>query len=352
VLGLSEYQSIFEVWQRICEERRPGFNAERGYTAPDEPDNAAIRWGTAFESSVIELAEARMGTPWTRIGCREEFWTVNGFGDESFFLRARGDDMPNYITCHIDGRYCDDQAGVFGPLHEGKTTSMMNFWDNWGTPGTDRVPQGYQVQAQHQTLCTGASEAIVSVLVFPRRVDEWEKEGITPDIGINDILDRKVWCLWRGIDPANYHPERVATCQEWASVISEMGLFHQYPVAASPTLQRSLVDAYSHFWHTYVLPEREPEIDSYKDIRRAFTAPVGTIVATEQEERWAAELSQIKDEIKPSGRLGRRAEELKVLLLKSMRAMDSQVDDESREKTVLRDRAGKKLASWDGKTFR
>ncbi len=57
-------------------------------------------------------------------------------------------------------------------------------------------------------------------------------------------------------------------------------------------------------------------------------------------------------EISPRGRLGKRREELKVLILKSMRSSDSQLDDESREKTVLRDRQGRKLAQFDGKTFR
>jgi len=344
VLGLSEYQTIFEVWQRLCEERRPGFNVERGYTAPEEPDNAAIRWGSAFEGAIVELAQARMG------GCkiidREAFWSVNGIGGESFFERRQGPELANYITCHIDGRYSDfDESRPMGTLHEGKTTGLFNYWDNWGEPGSDRIPQAYQVQVQQQMLCTGATSAIVSVLVFPRRPEEWEKEGLVPGserIGTGTI--------WRFNENKRYEP--VGEILSWARTLAEMGLFHQYPVAASPSLQRTLVDAYSHFWHTYVLPEREPELSSYEDYRRAFPQPVGTVVADEQTERWASEFDLIGEEISKKGRLGKRREELKLLMLAYMRASDHAVDDESREKTVLRDRKGKKLVQWDGKTFR
>lgn len=329
VLGLGEYegQTPFTVWQLICEERRPGFNAERGYVSPPPVDNAAVRWGSAFEDAIVDLASAKQGK---QIVERERLFKLNclDFVDKTF---------PE-ITCHIDGWYTNgSDLGAGQPLHEGKTTSMMNFWNNWGTPGTDRIPQGYQVQVQHQMLCTGASEAIVSVLVFPRRVDEWEAEG---------------WCI---LETGSLGNPKLGYSQDpltWARVLAEMGLFHQYPVAASPSLQRTLVDAYSHFWHTYVLPEREPPIDAYADIRRAFPAPVGTIVAGEQEERWAREYREIGEEIGDSGRLAKRRAELKVLLLKRMREMDKQMDDESREKSVLRDRTGKKLVQWDGKVFR
>jgi hypothetical protein len=348
ILGLSEYSTQFEVWQRICEERRPGFNASRGYVLPEDPDNAAIRWGSAFENAVTKLAQARMGG--CKIEDREVFWSVNGLGDEPFFQRQSGEHMPNYITCHIDGRYSDSSEDFpAGTLHEGKTTGLFNYHDNWGEPGTNRIPQIYQVQVQHQMLCTGAAEAIVSVLVFPRRPEEWEEEGIKPDhYGWGD---NPPWCLWRGTD-SDFHPQMVATCQSWARVLAEMGLFHQYPVAASPTLQRQLVATYRDFWHTYVLAEKEPELATYEDVRRAFPAPIGTIVADEQAEGWAREYSMIGEEISRTGRLGKRREELKVLLLKSMRAADSTMDDESREKTVLRDGKGGKLAQWDGTTFR
>jgi hypothetical protein len=115
------------------------------------------------------------------------------------------------------------------------------------------------------------------------------------------------------------------------------------------------VDAYSDFWHRYVLSEREPEIDRYKDLQRAFPAPVGTIVVSEQEERWLTERKMISDEIKDSGRLGKRKEELKVLTLSSVckrMGRDAVIDTESQDKVVFMSAAGKKLGSFDGKIFR
>lgn len=345
---------MFTAWQQICEERQPGFNAERGYVAPPPVEGAPLRWGSAFEDAIVELASAKQGR---RISCREDFWITDGSDPKVWETSLINLHLPvpesHYITCHIDGRYCDDQNGVFLALHEGKTTSLFNFWENWGTPGTDRIPQGYQVQVQHQMLCTGAAEAIVSVLVFPRRVDEWEAEGLS--IAREIIGMSGSWFICR-TDTGRYgeeeHYTTIVPCRDWARVIAEMGLFHQYPVAASSTLQKTLVDAYRHFWDHYVLPEREPELGTYDDWRRAFPAPKGTVVATEQVERWAAEFHALGDEISPRGRLGKRREELKLLLLDYMRKADRAIDDESREATILRDQTGRKLASFNGKVFR
>jgi hypothetical protein len=343
VLGLSPYQSTFEVWQRICEERRPGFNAERGYTPPEEPDNAAIRWGSAFEDAIVELASAKQGKP---IGDREGTYSVGPSGET--YNTENGLDYSNderFITCHIDGRY--DPNLLIGPvgwhLHEGKTTSMMNFWDSWGEPGTDRIPQGYQVQVQQQMLCTGASEAIVSVLVFPRRPDEWETEGwhvIGPLVG-NIPFELQRW-----------QDEKCVGCAsiwDWARVIAEMGMFQQYPVHAKPELQAEMVERYRHFWHTYVLPEAEPPIDCYPDMVRAFPAPVGTIVLTEQEAAWITERKMITEEIGAGGMMARRKDELKVITLQSLRSRirDAVLDDQSEDKLILVDASGKKVGQYN-----
>jgi hypothetical protein len=199
-------------------------------------------------------------------------------------------------------------------------------------------------------MLSGASEAIVSVLVFPRRPEEWESEGLS--VESHDFGDHVGYWL-RRVDEHN-HALMIETIK-WASVLEDMGLFHQYFVAASPTLQRTLVDAYSDFWHTYVIPEREPDITRYDDVRRAFPAPKGTIVVSEQEEAWITERRMITEEIGASGRLGKRKEELRVLTLKSICArlkQDSVIDNESTEKVIFRNAKGDKLGSFDGKTFR
>jgi predicted phage-related endonuclease len=348
VLGLGKYegQTVFAAWQQICEERRPGFNAERGYVVPPPVDNAAVRWGAAFEDAIVELASAKQGR---FIYIREHFFSVDGKGKRSFIEPY---DPECFITCHIDGAYESRDGETEPPLHEGKTTSLFAYWDAWGTPGTDRIPQGYQVQGQHQMLCTGAAECIVSVLVFPRRADEWEKEGwIVKSAHYAEKCFHYFLELW----PEETKHTATRSCSEWARTISDMGLFHQYPVAAKPSLQSMLVDGYRHFWDHYVITEREPPLDAYTDIRRAFPAPVGTIVLSEQEERWITERKAITEEISDSGRLGKRKEELRVLVLNSIRSRierDSVIDTESQDKVVFVDARGKRLGSYDGKTFR
>lgn len=323
ILGLGEYegQTPFTVWQLICEERRPGFNAERGYTMPEPPDNAAIRFGTAFEDAIVELASAEVG-----ITDREMLFIA---------------DELDFVTCHIDGRYAT------GALHEGKTTNLWTHRELWGEPGSDRVPSGYQVQGQHQMLCTGAEEDIFSVLVFPRRPDEWEKEGIITPSG--DLTKGRLWKVGAN-EEEGFMPHGFIS--DWARVIAEMGLFFQYPVEAKAELQGEMVERYRAFWSDYVIAEREPPIDCYSDFKRAFPTPKGTIIADEQVERWASEWKMIAEEIGDSGSMARRREELKMLMLSYMRSHDSMIDDDSREKTVLVDSQGRKLAQFNGKVFR
>lgn len=341
ILGLSDYQTPVEVWQILMEERSPGFNGRRGYKAPVRPPDAElpahVRWGWAFEDAICRLAVERHGAG--TIVDREVLWTWQGGA-------VRGAALPDgfhaYISCHIDGRYTEG-----GALHEGKTTTSWNFDQLWGEPGTDRIPQSYQIQVQHQMLCTGAESAIVSVLVWPRRVDEWEAVGIS-----------LVQALGRG-DEMEWHVKRedplrpmVTPCLQWARALDDMGYFHQYTVPASPSLQAELVRAYAEWWLEYVVGEREPEPRGYDDIRRLCPAPKGTVVANEQAERWASEYREIGDEIGGTGRLSKRRDELRVLILGWMRSQDAAMDEETREKTVLRDQQGKKLAQWNGKVFR
>lgn len=329
ILGLSQWASPFETWQRIMEERFPandkctpkwpGYNAAHGYTLPPDADSAAIRWGLAFEDAICELDEEVLGE---KILDREMFFSYPLF------------DNP-VVTCHIDGRLAS------GVLVENKTTTAMSYREKWGDEGTDRIPQNYQIQCQQQLLCTGAAEVIVSVLVFPEMPEAWEKMGWYvghdgPKWWLhNDAL--KIGC----VDP-----------MIWARALSQMGYFHQYRVKANLSAQAAMLAAYREWWETYVIGETPPAPRDYADVRRYFPEPVGTIVADPLLESWLREYKEIGEEISASGRLGKRRDELKVLSLLRMRGMDKAMDDESRDKTVVRDNTGKKLIQFDGKVFR
>lgn len=324
VLGLSKYQTPVQIWLQICEARRPGFCAERGHKLPVVEENAAMRWGSAFESVIIELAEAKTGL---NISDREKLVSAN-----------------KYVTCHLDGVYTD------GVIHEGKTTNGFAFREFWGEPGTDKIPQEYQVQVQHQLLCTGASEAIVSVLVFPVAVDELEKVGWLPE----DIPDlkNKIYKYYL----VNNEIGRCVDPIEWAVPLSEMGFFHQYRIKADKKLHKKLLTHYKYFWNTYVIPEIEPPIKDYEDIRLLCPEPYGTIVLPEQIENWKKEYNDITKELGKSGSMERRREELKTaigaFLVSRFKAAKPDVDPDSKDKFILRSQSGEKMGSFDGRTFR
>jgi len=344
VLGLSEYMTPLEVWQRIMEEREPGWNEKNGYALPPESESAAMRWGTAFEGAIIELAERESGK---RILNREYFVSVNGYGDEPFFERRTGNELANYITCHIDGSYSDtSEKGrriETCVLHEGKTTSAIAYREKWGEAGTDHIPESYQVQVQHQMLCTGASEAIVSVLVFPETPDKWEAMG---------------WKICEsngGVERTKYYLSPTATggrlkrCPypfEWANVLAEMGYFHQYPVRANPKAQKTMVERYREFWHCHVLTGKPPEPRNYDDVKRLFTEPVGTIVCDAAMTAWWREYDAIRKEIGKSGKAAKRQEKLRLRILERARKMNPVMDDESQEKVIFRDSEGGKLGQF------
>jgi len=307
ILGFNTFRTPVMTWLDIMEERVPGFSERHGYKREPFEGNAATKWGLAFESDVIALSEMK-----TRRAIHDR--------ERAFFHPEF-----KYLTCHVDGIYTDDAgpSGMGGAtLHEGKTTTIYTFRDDWGELGTDRIPEHVQVQVQHQMLVTGAARAIVSVLAFPNRQQDWE-----------DLE----------IDPA-------AVASDWAGVLNDMGYFHQYFIDANPELHTSMLSAYTDFWENNVLKEIPPEPANYEDIRRLITAPKGTVVADEKLDRWATEYRAINEE---SRKINKRKNQLKTLLIAEMNARaDKPIDDDSVEKLVLRDMRGNKLAQYDGKTFR
>lgn len=332
ILGLSEWATPLQVWLQIMESREPGFCADHGYELPVIEYSPAMRWGHAFESAIIELAEVVQDR---KILNREKL-----FPNPEDTARKTGYALIDpYITCHVDGEYSEryDEYGdgveiENSTLHEGKTTSAFYYRDHFGEPGTDRVPIEYQVQCQHQMICTGAERVILSVLVFPKRPDEWEAMGY--------ILVKSENGLWRienekfinAIDPI-----------EWARVLAEMGYFHQYEIHANPELQSFMLNAYREWWDKYVIGKTPPEPKNYDDIRKIYREPVGTLVATEDVERLMIEYRLTLAEV---GSAQKNNETVKTQVLDWVRKQDPVIDDESRDRTVLRDRAGNKLAQY------
>ncbi len=315
ILGMSNFSTPVDIWLQIMEEREPGFCEANNFEKPVWKDSAVLRWGLAFEESICDLASL--------IQCR------NIIDKEREYSLKDG-----LVTCHIDGMYLGNET-----LHEGKTTSSFIYREKWGEPGSDMIPKEYQVQVQHQMMCAKKDANIVSVLVFPNRVDEWEELGI--EVKENENYTGQ-WHIY-------FDNGLFVETLTWTKVLYQMGYFHQYVVEANKELQEALLDTYMQWWENHVIKKQKPEPSNYSDVRKLIRAPSGTIVATEELESLSAEYKAITAE---SSEINKRKEHLKTLIIKHMDQSVKAEDKESANKYILRSPNGKKLHSYNGKVFR
>lgn len=309
ILGVSSYKTCIDTWLEMMWIIDEQFCVDSKFVRPEPVDNAAIRWGRAFESSVIMLAEEKADS------------TI--LEREKVLIHPEHD----YITCHLDGRYFKT-----GNLHEGKTTNSQYFYNNFGEQGTDRVPMSYQVQVQHQLMCDeNKFDAELSVLVFPKRQDEFEVMGWIIETHENEYY-------------LNMGEHNVTMPIKWARVLCDMGYFHQYHITPNEKLQSLMLQKYEQFWNVNIIGKQIPEIQTIEDIKKIYTEPKGTVVADEEIERISTERKLIQKEI---SEMKKNVDKLKLLEQSYMYDHAGEViDDETREKTILLDRSGKKLASY------
>jgi len=306
ILGLSPYTTQFHAWQLLMELLRPGFNAEKGYTLPEFPDNAPIRWGNAFEDAIIKLAEEKHERK--IMNCEKSY--IKLFNDFD-------------LSCHIDGEYLpmptESKEMI---LHEGKSTWSRAFYSikgedcndetgeiefkrRWGEPGTDEVPVEYQIQASVQRICTEAELVRLSVLVFPKSTQEfeelgWKIEKMSSQYG---ILNLDI--------PDGDYPSTGILPIDWAHVFQQIGNFHTYNLPTNKKLESLIIEKIQEFDKLYVKTELPPPATNYPDIRRLITQPMGTIIANDEMIAKANEYSEIVRQVGDRGPMKKRQEILK-----------------------------------------
>ncbi len=308
IIDLNPYKTPVHAYQEIKEEQEPGFNARMGYTLPEPPDNAAIRWGHAFEDAIIKLAEEREGR---QIQFKEKYYSKKYKNVE--------------LTCHIDGGFNNDLW--FKPedynnlpcsfdtdvIHEGKTTNVRAYHNikddkcRWGEPGTDQVPEEYQVQTAVQRICTGAELVKLSVLVFPKVVDEWEAEGW--------LVNENGQLFKANMKTGPHGKFEHVSPYDWAQPLAQMGYFHTYNLPSHPALEKAIIEAVQIFDANNVKPGIPPEARDYDDIRRLLTNPIGTLIATPEIKAQSLEYSEITRQIGASGPMARRKGLLKIAIM-------------------------------------
>jgi predicted phage-related endonuclease len=334
IIGLSKYSTPFTVWQDIQEQRHgDGWNESQGYIYEPFQGNSITEFGHAFEDSVVYLTEKKFECMITEREKEYQRLTIHkgvSVGPTTFINHQPSP----LITCHIDGIINDK-------LYEGKHTNHRVFDMDWGEPDTDRVPTAIQCQVQHNLLLTGLTEAVVSVLVIPKTVQDFEEEGWQAHRdNINGVHFLK-----------NHNTDQIIDPLEWAKVFAQIGNFHTYNINANNDVQKTLLELYDEFWNKYVLTDTPPDAVDYSDIKRMFSAPQGVLIVGEEQAEWMREYREITREIGDSGYLSKRKDFLKTQILKFAREQTTVDDEEAVEKVVFRDESGNKLGQYGNGRF-
>jgi hypothetical protein len=337
ILNLNAYQTPIHIWQILMEERNPGWNKDHDYELPLFTDNPVVKWGKAFENAIISLAESK--------------YCDKIIDQEKFFNSG-------LLTCHIDGAYSKMDNGLV--LHEGKTTNARAFYTikddklRWGESGTDEVPEEYQIQAAVQRICTGADLVRLSVLVFPKPVDEFEELGWLPLVF--DNTDYYSLINSKNINSEssliNFAGPLIRTPMQWAQSLNEMGFFYTYDLPKNKALEEAIIKKVVEFDENHIQTGIPPKARDYDDIRRLLKNPIGTIIATPELKAMATEYSEITRQIGSGGPMAKRREQLKVEILDT--AKNSNKDDwsEPYDKLIIIDPdGGTILASFTGSRF-
>ena len=314
ILGVSPYKTRLEVWLEMMEIIEPGFCEKNNYKYEKFEGNDQTEFGSAFEDAICEIVGD--------ITDREKYYSDGN------------------ITCHIDGlKIITDGSGVQDVdetyLVENKTTSAQYFYSSFSEK-LNRVPISYICQVQHNLYLTGLQKCMMNVLVFPKTVDQMVIDGWHPYQAQNE------WLLCRNdID--------IVKPITWARTLADMGYLKTFIIERDDKLIEMMLKEYSTFWNENILGGIMPDLQTLTDFKSIYREPKGTVIASEQVERWDAERKQLMAEKKD---IDKRIDQIKLLLVEYMRNEDSVIDDETRDKTYLLSRDGRRLLQYDGKVIR
>lgn len=157
VLGVSPWVTPLQLW-----ERKVGL-------APEQPENMAMRLGSALEPIVIQEFTHKTGLSVT---------------DQQ---RRIVDPANEWRWATLDGIASD------GALVEAKTTSRA---EGWGEEGTDQIPDYYIAQVQHQMAVAGFELAWVPVLIAGR---DFRVYRVERDEDVIQYINREESAFWQRV---------------------------------------------------------------------------------------------------------------------------------------------------------
>ena len=120
------------------------------YVLAEDKETAAQNRGNRYEAAMIQYVEEQTG-------CHVE---TDPGSLRCVNTGILGSDGNPIFAANLDG-FMSSTENDTPIIVEAKTTSMG---DEWGTPGTDEVPDRVNLQVHHQMLCTGWNMAYVVVL--------------------------------------------------------------------------------------------------------------------------------------------------------------------------------------------
>lgn len=124
------------------------------YDLSDDATTDAQSRGNRYEAAMLQFVEEQTGQ-----AIQHDQDTLRHVN-----VDILGDDGNPIFAANLDGYIpgdADAEPKIEPVIVEAKTTSMG---DEWGTPGTDEVPDRVNLQVHHQMLCTGWTTAYVVVL--------------------------------------------------------------------------------------------------------------------------------------------------------------------------------------------
>lgn len=158
ICGVNPYKTQYEVW------------LEKRGLAESQDESEAMRWGVILEKPIFKEYERISGK---KARQSEVLWRHKEF---------------DYMIAHVDGLIVsDDEAKNVGIL-EIKTAGEFAKKD-WGMPGSDIIPETYNLQVQHYMAVLDLPYADVAALIGGRdfRIYHIERN----DLIINYLIQRE-----------------------------------------------------------------------------------------------------------------------------------------------------------------
>ena len=157
ILGLSKWKTPYQVW------------LDKTNRGPLTEDSSVMEWGRRLEPVI-----------------RQKYCDLTG---RSVFVPGKDKILAHpkieWMLASLDGVV--DSRRVF----EAKTA---RFADGWGEPGTDEIPDVYQIQVQHYMAVTGFDVADVAVLIGGSDFRLYE---VPKDNELIEMIIEKEAIFWR-----------------------------------------------------------------------------------------------------------------------------------------------------------